>query len=40
MGLVGRVVVAERPAAFDPLTVEPGHRSAQEPKCGRPLLVG
>ena len=40
MGLVGRPVVAEQPPALDPLTVEPGHRSAQEAHRGRPLLVG
>lgn len=39
MRLVDRAVVAEHPAAFDPLAVEPGHRTAQEPNRGRPLLV-
>ena len=38
MGLVGRAVVAEHPAALDPLAVEPGHRSAQEAHRGRPFL--
>ena len=40
MGLVGRSVVAEHPVALDPLAVEPGYRSAQEPNRGRALLVG
>ena len=39
MGLVGRAVVAEHPSALDPLAVEPGHSTAQEAHCCRPLLV-